>query len=49
MLNKVSDLGLRLNSAIDDRWQIVVRITFTLFVGCLLTLLVLLYGGVLLI
>jgi hypothetical protein len=49
MPNKAFHPGHQLQTVADDRWQVVVRISFSLFLGSLLTLLVLLYGGFLLI
>ena len=39
-------IGLQLQAIVNRWWQTLVRITFGLFMGGLITLLALLYGGV---
>ena len=38
--------GLRLTRIVDDWWQRLVQLTFGLFVGSLVALLIMLYAGV---
>ena len=43
---RLQAIGLQLQAIVNRRWQTLVRITFGLFMGSLITLLALLYGGV---
>ena len=43
---RLQAIGLQLQAIVNRWWQTLVRITFGLFMGSLITLLALLYGGV---
>jgi len=46
MLNRSFRLRLRQKALVNDWWQTLVQLTFGLFMGCLIVLLILLYAGV---
>ena len=46
MLTRTAKFALPLQAVINDSWETMVRVTFGLFMGGLVTLLALLYSGV---